>query len=142
MSNGQSLSLDMEHITIILFNMLSAVRFLQKANVIHRDLFPANILIDSQCNIKICGFSEARSIPLIHKKEGIKPLSPKRRSSNPCYESPETRLKEGKYGQAVDIWSIGCIFYELIMFSKFKINMCQYFLMEDSQTPSEPSVQA
>ena len=42
--------------------MLCAIKFLHSANIIHRDLQPANLLIDSTCSVKICDFGLARSL--------------------------------------------------------------------------------
>lgn len=50
------------HLKVILYNLLCAIKFLHSANIIHRDLKPCNILIDSECNVKICDFGLARSI--------------------------------------------------------------------------------
>lgn len=52
---------DESHVTIILYNMLCAVNFLHSTNIMHRDIKPGNILIDSNCNIKICDFGLARN---------------------------------------------------------------------------------
>lgn len=57
------------HITTILFNLLSAVKYLHDSKVIHRDLKPANILVNEDCTVKICDFGLARSISGIENKE-------------------------------------------------------------------------
>ena len=44
-------------------NILQALKFLHSANIVHRDLKPSNILIDHDCNIKICDFGISRSLP-------------------------------------------------------------------------------
>lgn len=59
--------LDDKHIITILYNMLSAINFLHSANIIHRDLKPGNILMDSNCNIKICDFGLARVLPKLNE---------------------------------------------------------------------------
>ena len=48
------------------FKLLCALNFIHSANIVHRDLKPSNILIDNQCNLKLCDFGLARSMP---KKE-------------------------------------------------------------------------
>jgi len=52
-----------EHIIVFLYNALCALNFIHSANVIHRDIKPGNILINSQCNVKICDFGLARTMP-------------------------------------------------------------------------------
>tara|TARA_B110000305_G_C18799537_1_gene342000 strand:+ start:321 stop:473 length:153 start_codon:yes stop_codon:yes gene_type:complete len=47
--------------------MLCALNFIHKANVMHRDLKPGNILIDDDCNVLLCDFGLARTSPKIEK---------------------------------------------------------------------------
>ena len=49
-----------EHIVTILYNILCSVNFLHSANLIHRDLKPDNLLINSCCEIKIADFGLSR----------------------------------------------------------------------------------
>lgn len=52
-----------EHqITTIMYNTLTALNFIHKANIVHRDIKPGNILIDSDSTIKICDFGLARNL--------------------------------------------------------------------------------
>ena len=52
-----------EHVIIILYNLLCALKFLHKANIVHRDIKPSNILINEDCEVKICDFGLARTMP-------------------------------------------------------------------------------
>ena len=54
--------IDEDHIKVILYNSLCALNFIHSANILHRDLKPSNILIDKNCNIKICDFGLARTM--------------------------------------------------------------------------------
>ena len=47
----------------IVYNVLCSLAFMHLTNVIHRDVKPANILISSDCNVKICDFGLSRSLP-------------------------------------------------------------------------------
>ena len=42
-------NLNEKHLTIVLYNLLCAIKFMHSANVIHRDIKPSNILINEQC---------------------------------------------------------------------------------------------
>ena len=56
----QSLSLD--HIQYFIYQVLRAVKFIHSANVLHRDLKPSNLLVNSNCDLKVCDFGLARGI--------------------------------------------------------------------------------
>lgn len=49
-----------EHIQYFMFQILKAIQYIHSANVIHRDLKPSNILLNKQCDIKICDFGLCR----------------------------------------------------------------------------------
>ena len=55
--------IDTNHIITIVYNILCAISYLHSANLVHRDLKPSNMLIDSNCNIRICDFGLARVLP-------------------------------------------------------------------------------
>lgn len=50
-----------KHTTTILFRLLCAIDFIHKANVMHRDIKPGNILLDQDCNLLLCDFGLART---------------------------------------------------------------------------------
>ena len=51
------------HLMKVVYSSLCALCFLHEANIMHRDLKSANILIQSDCNAKICDFGLSRSLP-------------------------------------------------------------------------------
>jgi len=57
-----NLSLKILHIQTMIYNLLSAVKFLHESKVIHRDLKPANVLVNEDCTVKLCDFGLARSL--------------------------------------------------------------------------------
>jgi len=83
---------------------------MHSAGVIHRDLKPENILINgADCNVKITDFGLARGV----SKEEIE--KPTEYVVTRWYRSPEVMCSAGMYDEKVDIWSVGCIFAELIL---------------------------
>ena len=55
--------LDKHHVRNIIYNLLCALNFLTSANVIHRDVKPGNILMNKYCQVRICDFGLARTLP-------------------------------------------------------------------------------
>lgn len=60
---GPKSGLNEEHLLIIIYNSLCALKFLHSSNVIHRDIKPANILVNQDCQVLICDFGLARTLP-------------------------------------------------------------------------------
>lgn len=85
---------------------------MHSANVLHRDLKPSNILVNNHLQVKICDFGLARSLDLACEEQR------KRRLSHTCftrhYRPPEVILHVRAYDEKADIWSLGCIFSEVL----------------------------
>lgn len=79
---------------------------MHKAGIIHRDLKPSNIVVNFQCRLKILDFGLARN-------SGDNSMLMTPYVVTRYYRAPEVILGVG-YGPNVDVWSIGCIFAELI----------------------------
>ena len=45
-----------------MYQLLKGMKYLHSTELIHRDLKPSNLLLNSNCNLKICDFGLARSI--------------------------------------------------------------------------------
>jgi len=126
-----------EQLQYLLYQLLAGMNYINSASVLHRDLKPSNLLVDIQtCNLQICDFGLAR---------GIMDLSDTIQESNTdqsrdgCgavpddagkqveeqeyteyvvtrwYRAPEIMLGFHAYDQAIDLWSIGCIFGEMLL---------------------------
>lgn len=98
-----------EHHRYFLYQILRGLKYIHSANVLHRDLKPSNLLLNSDCDLKICDFGLAR---VLDPAEGID-LS--EYVETRWYRAPEVLLCYDKYGPAIDIWSVGCILAELIL---------------------------
>ena len=55
--------LEEDHIVTMMYNSLCALNYVHTSNLIHRDLKPGNLLVDSNCCIRICDFGLARTWP-------------------------------------------------------------------------------
>lgn len=77
------------------------LKYIHSAGVVHGDLNPSNILVNDNCDLKICDFGLACV-------QGPQMAS----SSTTHYRAPEILLTQQRYNAEVDIWSVGCIFAE------------------------------
>ena len=99
--------LTVDHRRYFMYQILRGLKYIHSANILHRDLKPSNLLVNSKCDLKICDFGLAR---IQEENEFLSEYVTTR-----WYRAPEVLLGVGKYGPAMDMWSVGCIFYELIM---------------------------
>ncbi|CAK4077881.1 unnamed protein product [Aphanomyces euteiches] len=95
-----------EHICFFLYQMLMAIKYIHSANVIHRDLKPSNILVNANCELKVCDFGLARGV--------VDNLELTEYVVTRWYRAPEIMLGCMKYTRTVDVWSLGCIFAEML----------------------------
>jgi tRNA A-37 threonylcarbamoyl transferase component Bud32 len=112
----QGLSID--HVQDFMYQIIRAVKYIHSANVLHRDLKPSNLLVNSNCDLKVCDFGLARGISSTHDED----LEDDQRNSpllteyvvTRWYRAPEIMLACHEYSKPIDIWSVGCIFAELL----------------------------
>mmetsp|Transcript_23531 Transcript_23531/g.43702 ORF Transcript_23531/g.43702 Transcript_23531/m.43702 type:complete len:565 (-) Transcript_23531:298-1992(-) len=96
-----------QHIQFLMYQLLCAVHYCATANVIHRDLKPSNILVNSACELRVCDFGLARGLQAT--SDDLTTYVVTR-----WYRAPELILACDHYSSAIDMWSVGCIFAELI----------------------------
>ncbi|KZO93054.1 Pkinase-domain-containing protein [Calocera viscosa TUFC12733] len=95
-------------IKTLLHQLLSAVAHCHANWVLHRDLKTSNLLMNNRGQIKVADFGLARTFgdPLGKMTELVVTL---------WYRAPEILLGAKTYSTAIDMWSVGCIFGELIL---------------------------
>ena len=102
-----------EHFQYFIYQLVAGINYLHSANVIHRDLKPSNILVNKECQIKICDFGLGRGLP--DDDGGGEPNGNLTEYvTTRWYRAPEIILCPSQYSKSMDIWSIGCIFAELL----------------------------
>ncbi|KAJ0246628.1 Mitogen-activated protein kinase 10 [Hirschfeldia incana] len=92
------------HHQFYMYHLLCGLKYIHSANVLHRDLKPANILLNANCELKICDFGIARvASDAMTEYIGAR-----------WYRAPEILLDSSAYTSAIDVWSVGCIFLEMM----------------------------
>lgn len=90
-----------------LVEIILAIEFLHKNNMMYRDLKPENVLLDKNGHIKITDFGLSK----ILSRENEKTYTI---CGTPQYLAPEILSSEG-YDNAVDWWSLGCLMYKMLI---------------------------
>ncbi|TDH67261.1 hypothetical protein CCR75_002427 [Bremia lactucae] len=140
-----------EHLRWLLLDLLKALKYMHSAEIVHRDLKPANVLLNlSPVAIKICDFGLARGLSSSasttgRKRKrlsdgstldestlqgvGVHPRTPAGRIKRQLtehvvtrwYRAPEIIFRDHDYSAAIDVWSVGCIFAELLSMQKSSV---------------------
>src|SRR3954470_18060048 len=87
--------------------LLRGIAYCHHHRVLHRDLKPQNLLINREGELKLADFGLARAfgIPVRNYTHEVVTL---------WYRAPDVLLGSRKYSTSVDIWSVGCIFAEMV----------------------------
>eukprot|EP00286_Rhodomonas_abbreviata_P024466 CAMPEP_0181293022 /NCGR_PEP_ID=MMETSP1101-20121128/2833_1 /TAXON_ID=46948 /ORGANISM="Rhodomonas abbreviata, Strain Caron Lab Isolate" /LENGTH=362 /DNA_ID=CAMNT_0023397561 /DNA_START=213 /DNA_END=1297 /DNA_ORIENTATION=- len=101
-----------QHLQYFLFQILRGMKYVHSANVLHRDLKPSNLLVNANCDLALCDFGLARGFDA-----GVDQLT--EYVVTRWYRPPELLLECAMYGKPVDVWSVGCIFAEVIIHEPF-----------------------
>ncbi|KAL0789135.1 hypothetical protein Bca101_005381 [Brassica carinata] len=88
--------------------LLTGLHYCHVKHVLHRDIKGSNLLIDKKGNLKLADFTLARTLSL----EFTGTLT--NQVTTLWYRAPELLLGATEYGPAVDMWSVACLFAELL----------------------------
>eukprot|EP00903_Cladosiphon_okamuranus_P012703 g11877.t1 len=98
-----------EHTQYFLYQILCALKYIHSASVLHRDLKPSNVLLNANCDLKLCDFGLSRGVQDEHETGDLTEYVVTR-----WYRAPEIMLSVQNYNEAIDVWSVGCIFGEML----------------------------
>ncbi|XP_031167916.1 serine/threonine-protein kinase NLK isoform X4 [Sander lucioperca] len=100
--------LSSDHAKVFLYQILRGLKYLHSAGILHRDIKPGNLLVNSNCVLKICDFGLARVEELDESRHMTQEVVTQ------YYRAPEILMGSRHYSNSIDIWSVGCIFAELL----------------------------
>lgn len=123
-------SLTSEHFGYWMAQLLRGVQYLHASGVLHRDLKPDNLLVDENCDLKICDFGLSRRVAsssvqsLVGSSEddanddddGPPPLKKQLTDYvvTRWYRPPEVLCECERYDASIDMWAVGCILAEML----------------------------
>ena len=96
------------YVKVYLWQILRACNYIHTVGVCHRDIKPQNLLLNTKTHeVKMCDFGSAKQ---------LQPSEPN--VSYICsryYRAPELVFEATDYSTAIDIWSVGCVFGEMLL---------------------------
>ncbi|KAJ2934059.1 hypothetical protein H1R20_g3034, partial [Candolleomyces eurysporus] len=96
----------------IFMEPMEGMKYIHSAGVIHRDLKPGNLLVNADCELKICDFGLSRGYDSAPDENATRLTE---YVATRWYRAPEIMLAFPRYNTAIDVWSIGCILAELLL---------------------------
>ncbi|RXK39679.1 CMGC/CDK/CDK5 protein kinase [Tremella mesenterica] len=106
-THGDRGALDLATVKHFTHQLLNGIQYCHDNRVLHRDLKPQNLLINRRMELKIGDFGLARAfgVPVNTFSNEVVTL---------WYRAPDVLLGSRTYNTSIDIWSVGCIFAEMI----------------------------
>uniref|UniRef100_A0A672IFR9 cyclin-dependent kinase n=1 Tax=Salarias fasciatus TaxID=181472 RepID=A0A672IFR9_SALFA len=122
------------NVKLFLFQLLRGLSYCHRRKVLHRDLKPQNLLINERGELKLAdfGLARAKSIPTKTYSNEVVTL---------WYRPPDILLGSTDYSTHIDMWGVGCIFYEMAtgrpLFPGSMVEEELHFIFKLLGTPTE-----
>jgi mitogen-activated protein kinase 15 len=97
------------HKKYIIYQLAKSLKFVHSAGLVHRDVKPSNILINPNCEIRLCDFGLSRTLWKYNNQE----TKLTEFIATRWYRSPEVLFGSHYYNTKSDMWSVGCLIYEM-----------------------------
>lgn len=94
-----------DRIKMFMYQLVKAMDHMHRNGIFHRDIKPENILIMDDC-LKLADFGSCRGI--YSKQPYTEYISTR------WYRAPECLLTDGYYNYKMDMWGVGCVFFEIV----------------------------
>ncbi|XP_078595749.1 cyclin-dependent kinase 17-like isoform X9 [Branchiostoma floridae x Branchiostoma japonicum] len=98
--------MSMTNVKLFLYQLLRGLNYCHRRRILHRDLKPQNLLINEKGELKLAdfGLARAKSVPTKTYSNEVVTL---------WYRPPDVLLGSTEYSTPIDMWGVGCIFYEM-----------------------------
>jgi protein-serine/threonine kinase len=95
-----------KYVGVIVRELLIALQYIHKQNVIHRDIKAANVLISNEGRVQLCDFGVAAQLSSTSLRRNTM-------AGTPYWMAPEVIMEGTSYDVKADIWSLGITIYEI-----------------------------
>ena len=96
------------HVRCYMYQICRSIAYIHSLGICHRDIKPQNLLLNARSHVvKLCDFGSAKK--LVKGEPNVSYICSR------YYRAPELVCDATEYTTAVDIWSLGCVFAELLL---------------------------
>lgn len=93
---------------VYMYQICRSISYIHSVGICHRDIKPQNLLLNTKTHdVKLCDFGSAKM--LIKGEPNVSYICSR------YYRAPELVFEATDYTTSIDIWSLGCVFAELLL---------------------------